>query len=68
MTKGPGEFSKSLGLPGGDIFKSVERGIQIGRTFSSRRIRKKLENEGYDPLTIEAAVEAAGITRRRKTS
>ena len=63
MTKGPGEFSKSLGLPGGDIFKSVERGIQIGRTFSSRRIRKKLENEGYDPLTIEAAVEAVKAGR-----
>ena len=63
MTKGPGEFSKSLGLPGVDIVGSVERGIRMGRTFSSWRYRKKLETEGYDPLTIEAAVEAVKAGR-----
>jgi type IV secretion system protein VirD4 len=58
VAKGPWELTKSLGLPGGEFIKSIETGIGIGRSFSAWRYRQRLENEGYDPMTIEAAVEA----------
>lgn len=57
MGKGPFDFSKSFGLPG-EVIKTVQTGIQMGRSVSAWRTRQRLEQAGYDPLTVEAAVEA----------
>lgn len=58
VAKGPFDISRSFGLPGGDVLKTVQAGIQVGRNFSARSLKKELARKGYDPLTIEAAVEA----------
>lgn len=58
LSNDPFDVSKAIGGTGSDIVKSVKTGIQIGRNFSSWRLKKRLQSEGYDPITIEAAVEA----------
>lgn len=58
VAKGPLDFPKSFGLPGGGIVKSFQTGAWIGRSVSAWRYKQRLERSGYDPLTIEAAVEA----------
>jgi len=58
MAKGPFDLTKSLGLPGGDIMRSIQTGVQVGRAISAGSYRRQLEREGYDPITIDAAVEA----------
>lgn len=58
MAKGPWELTRSLGLPGGEIIKGVQAGFDIGRSFSAWRFKQRLEKEGFDPITIEAAAEA----------
>lgn len=57
MAKNPFDFTKSLGLPG-EISGPIRAGIQLNRQISALGYRKKLEREGYDPITIDAAVEA----------
>ena len=54
----PFDFSKSLGVSTGDIVKNAKTGLKIGRSISAWNLRRSLERQGYDPLTIEAAVEA----------
>ena len=55
MTKGPFDIAKALGLPGGDVIRA---GVELGRVISVGGYKRRLEKEGYDPLTIEAAAEA----------
>lgn len=38
--------------------RSAQVGMQIGRAFSSWGFKRRLEKEGYDPITVEAAVQA----------
>jgi len=71
VAKGPFGDLGSFGLPGGGVLKSIETGIRISRSIAAKRATQRLENEGYDPLTIEAAAEAikggrdpAGILHR----
>lgn len=58
MAKDPFDLAKSLGLPGNEIVRSIQTGIHLGRKISAWRYRQRLEKEGYDPLTIETALEA----------
>jgi len=58
MAKDPFDLSKSLGLPGGDITRSIQTGIKLGRRIRAWRFRQQLERDGFDPLAIETAVEA----------
>lgn len=55
MAKSPWD---SLGLPGGEIIRTVKTSIDVGRQITAWRYKKRLAEEGYDPLTVEAAAEA----------
>lgn len=57
MGKGPFDVSKQLGVPG-EITGAIRTGWQLGRSFTAWRVKQRLESEGYDPLTIETAVDA----------
>jgi type IV secretion system protein VirD4 len=57
VSKGPLDFAKSLGIPG-EITQSIRDGLQMGRSISAWGYKRRLEKDGYDPLTVEAAVEA----------
>lgn len=54
VAKGPFDLS----VPTGDIFKSIQSGVKVGRSFSAWNYRRQLEAQGYDPITIESAIEA----------
>ncbi|MCW2307382.1 type IV secretory system conjugative DNA transfer family protein [Rhodobium gokarnense] len=41
----------------------LRAGLSIGRGMSAWMLRRRLEKEGYDPITIEAAVEAVKAGR-----
>ena len=68
MAKGPFGDLGSFGLPGGGVLKSIETGIRISRSIAAKRATQRLENEGYDPLTIEAGTPGqAGVRRASAT-
>lgn len=46
------------GITGGDVVKYYQAGASAMRWWQGGTLRKKLTVEGYDPVTIEAAVEA----------
>jgi type IV secretion system protein VirD4 len=43
--------------------QSVKTGVTMGRVFSGWNLKGRLEREGYDPITIDAAVEAVKAGR-----
>lgn len=43
--------------------KSWEWGSKLGSNIAAKRLQRQLEDEGYDPITIEAAVEAVKAER-----
>lgn len=63
MSKGPFDLGKSLGLPGGDFIRAIQGGYELGRSIKAGKFKRKLEQEGYDPLTAEAAAEAVKAGR-----
>lgn len=63
MAKDPFDLMKSTG---NDIVRSVQWGSKIGTAFSAWNYKRQLESDGYDPITIEAAVEALKAGRDPK--
>lgn len=46
------------GLPTTEIKQSFKVGVWMGRSIAAWRFRQRLERDGYDPMTIETAVQA----------
>lgn len=46
------------GITSGDVTKYYKAGTDIARWWQSGSLKKRLEQSGYDPMTIEAAVSA----------
>lgn len=63
MAKGPFDFTPDLGNSVRLGVKSAEVGLKLGRSFSGWSLKRRLESEGYDPITIDAAVEAVKAGR-----
>ncbi len=63
MAKGPFDDIPDIGRSLQLGSQSINNGIKIGRALSGWGLRRRLENEGYDPITIEAAVEAVKAGR-----
>ncbi|PLX39578.1 MAG: transporter [Hyphomicrobiales bacterium] len=59
-------FGKSGGSTGRSLISSAKVGADLGRRFNGWRLRRRLEQEGYDPITIDAAVEAVKAGRDPK--
>ncbi|MCI5076437.1 type IV secretory system conjugative DNA transfer family protein [Oricola sp.] len=55
MSKDPFEMAKGASR---DVARSWQIGANIGTSISGWRLKRQLESEGYDALTVEAAVEA----------
>lgn len=58
MSKGPFDLGNPFGLPGGTYMRILQGSYQLGRSISAKNYKRKLEQEGFDPLTVEAAGEA----------
>ena len=52
------DFKNAMGLSADDITRSAKTGMQIARLGSGWALKRQLTKEGYDPITIDAAVAA----------
>lgn len=66
LSKNPFGIGKSIIPGGGDIVRSAQMGVQLGRAFSGWGFKRQLEKDGYDPITVDAAVEALKAGRDPK--
>ncbi|PTW61692.1 type IV secretion system protein VirD4 [Breoghania corrubedonensis] len=64
MSKGPFDLEGILGGHGKSLATGARIGTQIGRTLTGWSLRRRLEQEGFDPITIGAATEAVAAGRK----
>lgn len=57
------DFSKSTGLSVDGISRSFQTSLKVGRSIGGWSLKRRLEKEGYDPITVDAAVEAVKAGR-----
>jgi type IV secretion system protein VirD4 len=63
VSNNPFDIKNAVGFSIDDIGKSAKTGVDVYRTMSSWSLKRRLQKEGYDPITIDAAVEAAKAGR-----
>lgn len=66
MSKDPFDFSGIFGSGTQDIISGAKTGMKVTRSVASWNLRRRLESEGYDPVTVEAACEAVKAGRNPK--
>lgn len=63
MAKGPFDFTGMFGDTQKSLMTGARIGTQVSRAVTGWTLRQRLEREGFDPLTIEAAVDAVAAGR-----
>ncbi|MCR9121922.1 MAG: type IV secretory system conjugative DNA transfer family protein [Phyllobacteriaceae bacterium] len=63
MSKNPFDLSRSIVSQGRTLVRSAQIGGKLGSALVGRQYRRQLEAEGFDPFTVEAAVEALKADR-----
>ncbi|MFX3679940.1 MAG: type IV secretory system conjugative DNA transfer family protein [Hyphomicrobiales bacterium] len=63
VSKNPFDFDKLVMSPARDMVRTAQLGAQLSRAFSGWGLKRQLEQQGYDPMTVEAAVEAVKAGR-----
>ena len=63
LTKNPFDFGGLFKDPTSSAVTGAKAGMRIGRTFAGWNLKRRLQQEGYDPVTIEAASEAVAAGR-----
>jgi type IV secretion system protein VirD4 len=66
MARNPFDITSGVNEAVRTATQSVKTGVTMGRAFSGWSLKGRLEREGYDPITIDAAVEAVKAGRDPK--
>jgi len=66
MAKNPFDLGGMFGDTSKSITTGANVGLKIGRGLASWNLKRRLEQEGFDPITIEAASQAVAAGRDPK--